>query len=307
MSARWVAAAVRSRGLLQRRLGEEGALRAGAATSLDAAIASLAPTHYGPALRPEMDLALAQHAVSATVLFDLRVLAGWSPPLGAGALRALAGRFEIDNVLALFGSFAGIDVPTPYELGSLATVSSVLGAARSPAEVRSSLAASSWGDPGTDDPDGIGLALELRWARRVIEQAEVATTWARARAAIALGRVLEDGELDALSSAAQGDARRVLGPDWRRAGGLEELLELSRVGLPHAAGMFGGAAGPWRAEVASWTLLEQQGSTRRPVPDASAPVQVAQLLLLDAWRTRAALVLAERGGGDLRGELNELA
>jgi hypothetical protein len=42
-----------------------------------------------------MDLAAAQHAVSATMLWHLRVLAGWVPPYASGPLRVLAAGFEI--------------------------------------------------------------------------------------------------------------------------------------------------------------------------------------------------------------------
>ncbi len=136
MSAGWVAATVRGRGLARRRLGEEGAKHLARSGSLPAALAALGTTSYGPAVRADMDLVTAQRAVSATVLWHLRVLAGWGPPLGAGPLRALAAGFEIANVSGHLARLAGEPAPAPYALGSMATAGRRSRVARSVADVR---------------------------------------------------------------------------------------------------------------------------------------------------------------------------
>ncbi len=76
---------VRGRGLALRQIGREEAREVAHCTSLASAIAMLASTAYGQS-RSDIDLASAQHAVSATVLWHLRVLAGWGPSLGARPL-----------------------------------------------------------------------------------------------------------------------------------------------------------------------------------------------------------------------------
>ena len=57
--------------------------------------------------RAGQTLAATQHAVAATLLWDLRVLAGWLPRDGVDLLRALACWFEIANVDELLAVAAG--------------------------------------------------------------------------------------------------------------------------------------------------------------------------------------------------------
>lgn len=64
---------------------------AGRLPSLEVALAALADTPYGHELHPGQPLAEAQRAVTATLLWHLRVLAGWLPREGPGMLRLLAG------------------------------------------------------------------------------------------------------------------------------------------------------------------------------------------------------------------------
>ena len=87
MSSGWIAAQVRSRGLARHRLGGPEARRLAGMASLGEALSSLAATPYGTVVRPDMDLVTAQRAVSNSVLWNLRVLAGWAPPLGGGIVR----------------------------------------------------------------------------------------------------------------------------------------------------------------------------------------------------------------------------
>ena len=79
MSTGWVAGSVRARALARRRLGAAAARQLAASGSLADALRVLSATHYGREDLRGQTLAGAQHAVARTVLWDLRVLAGWLP------------------------------------------------------------------------------------------------------------------------------------------------------------------------------------------------------------------------------------
>ncbi len=178
MSAGWVAAGVRARGLARRRLGRDGALDLAASDTLVAALGTLANTPYGREVKTAMDLASAEHAVFATLLWHMRILAGWGPPLGSGPLRLLATGFEVANVTGRLARIGGQNAAPPYALGSMATAWPVVSEAQTPSEVRGALASSSWGDPGGEDLATVRLALLLGWARRVLDGVPGAADWA---------------------------------------------------------------------------------------------------------------------------------
>ena len=71
------------------------------------------PPATGNQLRPDLDLAGAGRAVFGSVLWNFRVLAGWSPPLGASRLRVLAGAFELANLRGEIAQLEGIEAPAP--------------------------------------------------------------------------------------------------------------------------------------------------------------------------------------------------
>lgn len=147
MSGAWVAGVTRARALVRRRLGESGTRRLGRAETFEAAVEALAGTPYGHDVRPGQDRDAAAHAVAATLLWHLRVLAGWVPPGGADVMRLLARWFEIANVDA---ALAGRDAR--FRLGALATSWPRLEQAGTPQALRAGLASSAWGDPGDDSP-----------------------------------------------------------------------------------------------------------------------------------------------------------
>src|ERR1019366_3151731 len=122
-----------------------------AAPALGDAIAALADSPYGRYVRRGMSLTETERAVEATVLWHLRILAGWGPALSATSLRLLAGGFEIQNIEDLLLRFAGEEVAPPFELGALALNWSRLSSAGSAGDLRQRLAGSSWGDPGGED------------------------------------------------------------------------------------------------------------------------------------------------------------
>ncbi len=309
MSAGWVAAAVRGRGLARRRLGRDGARALAAVTALAPALAALTATPYGREVRTEMDLVSAQHAVSATLLWQLRVLAGWGPPLGAGPLRLLAAGFEIANVTGHLARLHGQSTPAPYALGSMATAWPSVSVAQTPAEVRAALSTSVWGDPGSDDLPVVRLAMQVGWARRVLDGAPGAADWAISRAALVVARVLANGALPSLGPLARRDLNHLLGPRWQEVGPLSELAR--SVPRPASQALQGMVAGEdlWRAEARWWARVESAGATlaEGPRPDASSGVGVAGLLAADAWRTRAALAVAAHGGGNLAEVLDAMA
>jgi len=301
VSAGWVASAVRGRGLERRRLGRDGARDLAASTSLGEALSALAPTPYGRELRPDMNLADAQRAVSATVLWHLRVLAGWGPPLGSGPLRLVAAGFEIANISGHLARLRGQPARAPYALGSMATAWPSVSIAQTPAEVRTALRSSAWGDPGGDDAPTVRVALQLGWARRLLDGAEGAADVAIAAAALVLARVLVTDARSVLSPSARRDASHVLGPHWQQAATLEDLaLHVPRAAAQALHGVEE-EHDLWRAEARWWITLESAGAAlaARPRPDASHGVAVAALLATDAWRVRSALAVAAAGGGDL--------
>src|SRR5512133_1406952 len=118
----WVAGTVRARSLTWRRLGAGAARRLAASGSLPDATAALAATPYRHGVRAGQDLAGAQRGVTLTMLWHLRVLAGWLPREGGRMLRLLAGRFEIANVDDLLEQMAGGQAEEPLPLGALATM-----------------------------------------------------------------------------------------------------------------------------------------------------------------------------------------
>ena len=165
--AGWVAGTVRARSLARRRLGAGAARRLATSSSLDDAVATLAATPYGHGVRVGQDLAAAERGLVETLLWHLRVLGGWLPRDGAAMLRLLAGWFEIANVEELLQRMAGRPAGEPLALGALATAWPRCAQARSPAELRATLATSPWGDPGGETLRDVQLGMRLSWAERL--------------------------------------------------------------------------------------------------------------------------------------------
>ena len=184
MSAGWVAGGVRARALARSRMDTGIARRVAACGSLADALHLLAATPYGANIRRDQTLATAQHEVAGTLLWDLRVLAGWLPRDGVRLLRTLGGWFEIANVDELLQSIAGRPAGPEFRLGTLATAWPRLAQAASASELRTALAASAWRDPGQPTAQAIRLGMRSRWAARIAELGEPARTWAAGAAAL---------------------------------------------------------------------------------------------------------------------------
>src|SRR5581483_6736887 len=98
---------------------------------------------------------------------------------------------------------------------ALETAWSRLADAAGPADLRARLAASPWGDPESDDPRSIRLALRLSWAERMTAAAPSARRWTAGAVSVLLAgeRFGSDG---GLPGPVRHQAQRLLG-----AGALE--------------------------------------------------------------------------------------
>ena len=300
MSAAWVAVSIRARAMTRRRVGRTGARQLAGELSLASALARLAAGPYGHDVRAAQSLAEAQRGVVASLVWNVRVLAGWAPRDAVAILRVLAGLVEIVNVeghLARLGGHTSGEAPVP--LGALATEWPRLSTTADPNGIRTVLAGSAWGDPGTDRPRDIVLAMRLSLADRVVAVVPRLQPWAAAATALTVASVLADGER--LTGAARRLAARVLGPSAAAATDLASL----RAALPESASwVFDAVTEPaelWRAQSGWWRRVERDSATLlgggRPGPDMV--IGAVGLLAVDAWRVRAALELATRGGQPL--------
>jgi hypothetical protein len=235
-----------------------------------------------------MDLLSAQRAVAATLLWHLRILAGWCPPLGAAPVRVLAAGYEISNVIDHLGGLTGRVVPPPFAMGSLSMAWPMVAQSRNPAEVRTALAHSVWGDPGSEQLADVRAAMQFTWAARVADDLPAAASIARDAATLILARSRATGAEDHLGSGARRAVDRLVG--------LRQRQSISRI--PDLAA----------EEERWWRRLEQTSAhlAARSRPDATSAIGVVGLLATDAWRTRAALAVAAAGGGDLEEVLGAL-
>lgn len=298
MSAGWVAGSVRAQAMTRRRLGSAAARTLAASESLAAATDSLASSPYGRYLRHGApSLAVATRAVAETLVWNLRVLAGWFPAAGAEMLRVLAGWFEIANVDEHMRALAGDVAEPPFRLGTLATAWPLLQAAGSPEELRAALAASPWRDPGGSASRDIQLGMRLVWAERVAARDEAARTWAFgasallvARERVAWNRPLPEGAAAAAS--------RMLGAEACSATSLGDLTAAVPIRARWALAGIADVSDLWLAEAAWWrrvrtdaaVLVAGGGFGRGRVVGAAA------LLAADAWLVRGALEMAARPG-----------
>jgi len=306
MSAGWVAGSVRARALARRRLGTAAARQLAASGSLRDAQQMLGTTAYASRVRPGQDLAATQHEIASTLLWDLRVLAGWLPQEGVRVLRILAAWFEVANVDELLQALAGRPAGTEFQLGALATAWPRLRQAGSRAGLRAALAASDWRDPGGDTDHALRLGMRARYAARAAAVGDPVRSWAAgAMALLAAGELAAANRTD---RSVLGDAAGLLGPAALGAATLPELAAR----LPSSARwVLAGITEParlWRAEVAWRTKVEQDGLRllRTASLDRQAVLGAIAVLACDAWRVRAALEIAARGGAPL-GVYDELA
>ncbi|MFD8382322.1 V-type ATPase subunit [Streptomyces sp. NPDC059679] len=299
MGAGWVAGVTRAKAMLSRALGAERAEEVASAPGLDAAVRYLSASPYGHDLPSEASLAEAQRAVGETLVWHLRVLAGWQPASGVTALRLLACGFEIANTEDHLRTLTDSGpVPSPYRLGTLATVWPRLARTRSPQELWAALASSAWGDPGAATPAAVAVGMRVSAAVRTAMAVPEAARWAAGRLALLVGRETFVARRS-LPGAVAARAGRLLGtsamaassyPDFRRH--LPPAARWALAGVDSAAEL-------WRAELRWWQRLDEggRGLTRGARLGCAPVVGAAAVLCADAWRVRGALELAARGGG----------
>jgi hypothetical protein len=300
VSAGWVAGVVRARALARRRLDADGARQLASCGSLDEALRALAATAYGGAAQDGQDLAAVQHAVAATVLWNLRVLAGWLPRGGLRLMRPLAGWFEIANVDELVEELAGRPAGKRFELGALATAWPQLRRSASLAELRAALATSAWKDPGGGSALAVRAGVRARWAERVAALGGPAAVWAASAVALLLaGERFAVGR--ALNPAVRAAARDLLGPAAVEAATYAELRDRLPARLAWVLAPAPSAGDLWRAEAGWCARVERDGLglLRSSALDWHPVLGAAAVLAMDARRVGAALELAARGGTPL--------
>ena len=300
MSVAWVAGSVRARLLLGRRVGRRRALELAGSRSLREAADLLAATEYGRHAEPARELEDVQRAVAATTLFHLRILAGWLPPGALELMRALAAWFELANVEDRLAYLAGREPRRPFELGSLALAWSTVARAQSAADLRAALASSSCGDPGSEEPADVGLALRAAWGRRLHAEVPEARAWAAGALALLLARELllvgRDPEvlrkLDLASPQGSAPTVAALADTLPR----EAAWALAGIGEPDDL---------WRGEPRWWAKVERDAEAMVSAHREGRALVVGAVALLaaDARRVSAALAAASLGAA---AELEEM-
>lgn len=315
MRSDWVAASVRARSMAQRRAGAGTCRIVAAAPNLQAGLERLSESAYSDELRAARTLPEANLATRRTVLWQLRVMAGWLPAGGARLVRAAAAAFEADNILALdlllrrgqqapdAGPSAGDRHAAAanrdqqfFDLGGLATAWPRLRTAGSEQDLRLILSASPWGDPGTEA--ALADVLTVVWLRRLTAEAAEVRPWAASAGALLCARLVlvnrtaPDQRLLTL-------LRPLIGTGWTGA----DTPEALRASLPPAAArVLEPVADPmdlWRAEAALATRVETDGFhlLRAGLPGPDVVLGAMAVLAADAWRVRAALAAAAVNAG----------
>jgi hypothetical protein len=295
VSVAWVAGAIRGKALARRCLGETAAAELAAQPTLSAALRLLSDSTYGHGLKRDMTLEAAQRAMAETVLWHLRVLAGWLPPRGVSLVRALAGWFEMGDLEELAVAVeTGGPRPAAAHLGALTMVWARAVDAGSLVELRNVLAHSEWGDPGGPTLGDVLLGIRLGWARMLSRAVGERGEWGAGALALAVAAALflRGG------GAAAPDGRRV--PELR-AGWVDARDMGAFVARVPAAAQwpFREVHEPddlWRAERDWWVRLEGDAGALLRDRNLGRPVVLgaAAMLVADCRRAQGALAQAAR-------------
>jgi len=299
MSAAWVAASVRARSMVRHGVGAGGSRRIAEQRSLGDALHLLADTAYADRLAGCTDLAVAARATRDTVLWQLRVLAGWMPARGAKLARAAAGAFERDNVVGLASRLDGSPAAyNPFDLGALATSWRRLRTAASTEQLTEALRRSPWGGTGSDGNVVLRDVLTLVWLHRLAAVAPQTRSWAGAVCALTAARIaLVDGAEP--SPRVLELVRPVLGRTWETAANMAEF----QAALPSSVQpVLRGIESPeelWRAEAGMRATVEADGYRLLSGSHHGPGVVLGAIavLAMDAWRVRAGLAAASAGVG----------
>lgn len=296
MTAGWVAASTRGRGLLTRTVGADVARSIATADSWPSARDHLRDTVYGSELATSADRSVARRTAATATAWQLRVLAGWLPPASSGLARVFAAPIEIANIEAHLAQLtSGVTTPSAVELGPLGVAWSAVTKQRTADHVRAVLARSPWGDPGGADRTAIALGLRVAWARRLDRQAPIASAWAHGGAALLVAR--EQFAFDRSISEITGrELDRLLGTAWRRATSTSELTDRLPASVRWVFNDVASTADLWLAELALVRRVEADSqrvaAAARNGRDTIAAIMA--LLMVDLWRVEAAIEAAGR-------------
>jgi hypothetical protein len=266
--------------------------------TLDHAISLLRESGYGPRLGNARGLTAAERTIEETVLWQLRVLAGWLPASGTALARAAAGIYEAENIAALAHQLSGGPVREFYALGALATAWPRLRTAGSVQELASVLRASAWGDVDTGERGPLRDALTVAWARRLAVVAPAAGPWCGAVCALLAARIVLVDRA-APSARVLHLLRPVLGRSWETADGVTAFVPALPQTLQQVIRGVTSAEDLWRAEARAHAAVENDGFRllRGSMPGPDVVLGAIAVLYLDTWRVRAALAAAAVGAG----------
>jgi hypothetical protein len=291
----WTAGVTRARLLLSRAIGPTHASEVAASRSLGDGLGALAGSAYGERVRAGQGLVAAQRGVAETLLWHLRILAGWLPAAGAALVRALAGWFELVNIDARLAALASDGrEPRPFVLGTLATAWNAAEHARTVEELARAVAGSAWAVPQAASPAELALGLRVAWARRVHESVPEAADWVAGAGALLAARELLVARSDRHATQLllyPGIDQRVLAantlPELRDALDPTARWSLSDIAEPDEL---------WRAELGWWDRVEDDAhALLRRIDDEAVVLAAVALLAVDAQRTARALASAARG------------
>ncbi|MEV4701813.1 hypothetical protein [Actinoplanes sp. NPDC049316] len=297
MGAGDVAGAVRARALARRRLGPASARRIAGLPGPDAAVAELATTPYGRYVRRDDTPAEAENGIARTVLWHLRVLAGWQSRSAAAPVRLLAAAFELANLDEHVRRLDGGPAMPPWNLGALAVAWPQLARTGTRAELRAALRRSPWGDPGSDSPWALTVVPRLAWLHRVSARVPEAAEWAYGAALLLQAReqVVARHPLDDPAAA---HVRALTGAATLGAVSLTDLVARADRRARWAVAGVDDPQDLWRAEARWWARLDADGLALLHGMRFGGAVAIGctAVLAADAWRVRAALAAAARDG-----------
>jgi hypothetical protein len=293
----WTAGVTRARLLLSRSIGPARARAVAGAPSLADALAALAGSAYGERVHAGQDVAAAQRGVADTLLWHLRILAGWLPGTGGALIRTLAGWFEIANVDARIAALVGDGrEPKPFALGTLATAWRTADRARTIEELADAVVGSAWAVPPVSSPAELALGLRVAWAHRVQAAAPDARDWVEGAGALLVARerlvARNTTQADLLGSYPG------VGEPAIAAGTLADLRDALS---PRARWALAAVAEPaelWRAELGWWDRVSDDAQALvRGSEDEAVVLGAVALLAVDAERTARALQSAAQPAG----------
>lgn len=279
MSAGWIAGDVRARELASEPL--DVAASVAAATNLGAGIALLGQAKWIRDVAATTTVVASQRAVLETLLWRLRVIAGWLPSEGVEMVRSCVAWFEIRNIEDRLAYFVGAPASVQYELGRLGIISRPLGATSNGEDIRQLMAASAWGDPGSADAYRIRIWLRRMWHKRARDASPQLRVWSDAAAWLLAAR-----ERTAARSGADLLARTppLVPSPWKWAS-----VDWAGSDL-------------WRAEERWWTQVREEGLRllHTPIGTPGPALGAITTLASSAHRIATALEIAAGvGGGDI--------